>query len=417
MRSPRIQVLLDDAELTPEVHVALQRIEAHTDFLPLTAFSTAPNSEPALARVVLTRDARSLTNGKLGAFLAGFDRAPCATLILSLAPLDAEHPPEQRTPDRPIRFAFDLTTEQVVERLNAMLAFSATYEKLRRELEDLKRRDEVLIESLRRFESDLRLAGLIQRDLFRSNPPRVSGATIHTLSRPVEAVSGDILHVARIDEDHVAIAVADATGHGIAGGMLSVFVQRALHGLSAAEAFSPEGVLTRLNREILATQLGECHFVTAVYAVYNERTRQIRWARAGAPYPILVRAAGRPRPVVSEGPLLGVSPNAVFQAVTTQLGRDDALLFHSDGLEGPTSSGVDAELPSWLVKLESDSFEGFFCDLDRRLTTQHDIFVPSDDTSVIAIQCRGGDAQVSEAAGGSISGSRSTPRPSATRLM
>jgi len=135
----------------------------------------------------------------------------------------------------------------------------------------------------------------------------------------------------------VAIAVADATGHGLPAGLLSTFVQQSLRGKDVTgngyRLLEPDEVLTRANASILEARLQECQFVTALYARYDERTRTIRWARGGAPYPILVRNGQRPRQLVSNGPLLGALPRARFEVAEFQLEPGDTLLFHTDGLE------------------------------------------------------------------------------------
>lgn len=404
MAPPRIQVLIDDTKLAPEVRTALDRLDVVAEFLPLSEFSKNESLSPFQARLVLTQDARSLTNGKLSGFLTGFDRTPCSTLIISDVALDASNPPELRTPNRSIRFCEPLSADQLVDRLSAMLGVSTKFESLREELETIKRRDEAMIERLHRLQEELRLAGLIQRDLFKAAAPGLVGASIHALYRPATSVSGDVRHVARLDDEHVAIAVADATGHGLAAALLSVFIQRSLSagGSGGAEhARSPAAVLARLNDELLRADLQECHFVSAVYAVYHEPTRTVTWARAGGPYPVLQRSAEPPREISSAGPLLGVAAEANFETVKLRLGPGDAIWFHSDGLE--CTPGWQSALSVTLAETPANKA---FLALDDKLSS----LPPSDDdVTVVVLQVH------TEGAG--ISGSSSTPKPSATRLM
>ena len=70
----------------------------------------------------------------------------------------------------------------------------------------------------------------------------------------------------------------------------------------------------------------DCQFVTSVVAVFDEDTQVLRWARGGAPYPILLRPGREPQEpkclnrepawhvelLKSDGPLLGVVPRAKF---------------------------------------------------------------------------------------------------------
>ncbi|MGB2986996.1 MAG: SpoIIE family protein phosphatase, partial [Phycisphaerae bacterium] len=132
---------------------------------------------------------------------------------------------------------------------------------LRREVEALKRRDEVQRANLRRLENELKLAASVQRNL-HSPPPTGNGVDFHALYRPADVISGDTYEVVRLDESRVAVALADATGHGLPAGLLSVFVKRSLRGKEAAaggcRVLDPDEVLARANADILGTQLQEC---------------------------------------------------------------------------------------------------------------------------------------------------------------
>ena len=187
-----------------------------------------------------------------------------------------------------------------------------------------------------RFDDQLRQAGSLQRSL-QSPPPAIDGLDVHTLYRPAGAISGDLYDVVRLDETHVSLALADATGHDLAAGLLSVFIKRSLQGKEHRDGgyrlLDPDEVLARANRDLLAVRLEECQFVTAVYAVYNEQTHVIRWARGGGPYPILMRRNQPPRLLISEGTLLGAVPNPTFEVVEHQLEPGDTLILHTDGLE------------------------------------------------------------------------------------
>jgi hypothetical protein len=208
---------------------------------------------------------------------------------------------------------------------------------LRRELEVLKRRHETMKERVRNLDDQLHLAATVQRDLLCSDPPRVEGLDIHTLYRPAQSVSGDVYGVTRLDDAHIAISLADVTGHGLPAAFLTTYVKRGLRGAETLNGqthrLEPDDVLARLNRDILEAQLDDCQFATAIHAVYNERTRVIRWARGGAPYPILGRPGEAPRQIRSEGPIVGAIPEARFEVLEMRLRPGDTLVLHTDGLD------------------------------------------------------------------------------------
>ena len=214
---------------------------------------------------------------------------------------------------------------------------SRTVQSLRAELDEMKRRDEALQDAIEAFRAELRLAGSLQRDLLRKPHPRIRGARLEAVSRPVAEVSGDVLDVLRVDDENVALVLADATGHGFAAGLLGSFVQHVLSGRRVeggpSDRLRPGAMLALLNKELLGASLHECHFVTAIYAVFNERTRTLQWARAGAPYPLLQRFGQTPAPLVSEGILLGVRAEATFPTKRITLSGGDTVVFHTDGVD------------------------------------------------------------------------------------
>ncbi|MBU0719200.1 MAG: hypothetical protein KJ749_13195, partial [Planctomycetes bacterium] len=83
MRPPRIQVLPDDVALTPNIRGALGELEAAVDlhsFTPENACSEPANAD---ARLVVTNSPESVAGRELTQLHQGFDRDPCATLVLT----------------------------------------------------------------------------------------------------------------------------------------------------------------------------------------------------------------------------------------------------------------------------------------------------------------------------------------------
>ncbi|MFQ5494350.1 MAG: PP2C family protein-serine/threonine phosphatase [Phycisphaerae bacterium] len=199
---------------------------------------------------------------------------------------------------------------------------------------------------------------------------------IHAFSRPFDGLGGDVCEVVRLDERHLMITLADATGHDPAAHRMSArFSQsiRARYQAARLRQADPGELLQQVAGDLFDDRHGECHFVTAIHAVYNERSRVIRWARAGAPYPILLRTGHGPRRLLSEGPLLGVVPATSFEVRTLRLDPGDALLFHTDGLEGAVlrregiAAWADMDRTRWYRNLRSGSIEAELRKIGRDL--------------------------------------------------
>lgn len=348
MHRPHIHVLLDDPSMTPSVRGALQDLGAEVEV------SAVDNSTTGLAAAsapfpTAIRHHGVHTSPAAGTRLAGFGDAQSELLALQL------------------------------------------------EVDLLRHREAAQRADIRRLDDELRLAASLQCDLHASLPA-AKDVDIHVLYRPADVISGDTYDVTRLDESHIAITVADATGHGLPAGLLSVFVKRSLCGKELTgdgyRLLDPDEVLARANADILGTELQECQFVTALYAVYDETTRILTWARAGAPYPILVRAGEPPQHLFSDGPLLGVLPHAPFEMVELRLKPGDTVLFHTDGLEtlltaqGRGMGHRRLDQTEWFQTLGDDPVAAHFHQAEGVLDAGEQPEHTRDDVTAVALHVR-----------------------------
>lgn len=183
----------------------------------------------------------------------------------------------------------------------------------------------------------LRLAGLLQRDFLPAQLPNSDDLQWVVTFLPAEWVSGDIYDVARIDEQHIGFYVADAVGHSMPAALLTMFIKQALVMRQTIDKnyriFSPAEVVKNLNVKMAGQKLSGYQFATCCYCLLNVKSRQVTFARAGHPYPILLREGEPPRQLEARGSLLGIFENAQFLQETVQLQKGDRLLLYSDGAE------------------------------------------------------------------------------------
>jgi len=207
-------------------------------------------------------------------------------------------------------------------------------DQLRAELATLRRNHDVLKSKFSDLSEEVRSAGNLQREMLDRPLPTIRGATAHAVQRPAGPVSGDLCQVFRLDSHRIGILLADATGHGVPAALLTTYAKAFLCSpKSNAPGASPSARLEHLNEAIAAFDLTDCQFMTAVYAVFDERTRLLRWARGGAPYPLLFRANGTTAELQGSGPILGIGAEAGFEDCEVQLDPGDVLMLYTDGLD------------------------------------------------------------------------------------
>lgn len=234
------------------------------------------------------------------------------------------------------RSADDRTVAGVLAGLNAAAA----------SLRDSKRRGELLErvntsagKQLEAMHEEMQAAAILQRELLPQRMPEVKGLSFAAISRASSTLSGDSFDVVVLDDEHVGVLVADASGHGIPAALTLMLVSKLMpmtevHA-SGVRILPPGEALTRLNNAFIDRR-GEVHLlVTAAYAVINTRTWTVRCAVAGHPAPMIVGEAKGAAAVVLDagGPPLGAVSDVNYEQCERELNEGDVLAMITDGFD------------------------------------------------------------------------------------
>lgn len=215
----------------------------------------------------------------------------------------------------------------IVASLRLLLAQAASHQRT-------LRRERLAREAIRRHDHELAEAALLQREFLPKRLPRHERFECSVLWRPAWHVSGDIYDVVRIDEHHVGVFLADAVGHGVPAAILAMGLARRLEVRDDdGRPLAPSEVLRRLNRSLVEIRGDLVWFATAVYALHDLRSGEVRLASAGHPAAVLLRRDGGPRAFEASGGLLGIFEEERYLEHAFRLDEGDRLILHSDGLE------------------------------------------------------------------------------------
>ncbi len=214
-------------------------------------------------------------------------------------------------------------------------------DRLQKELALTARIAEGVQEEIGRVDEELQMAAMVQREFLPRELPDVGGTRLAAMWRPAGYVSGDIYDVLRLDEHHIGLFIADAVGHGVPAALLTMVICRSLPTKEVAADGSyrlvpPGEALARLNRFMVSRQGRTARFATAVYAIYDARTRTARIASAGHPAVMHLSAADgdrRMQEISSTGGLLGIFEEETYEEHRVTLAPGEALVLHSDGFE------------------------------------------------------------------------------------
>jgi serine phosphatase RsbU (regulator of sigma subunit) len=224
-----------------------------------------------------------------------------------------------------------------------------------RELALAMRCQEGIRAEIERLHEELHLAASVQQDFTAAPLPRLEALDFGVLFRPVNAVSGDIYSVRDMGGGWASFFVADAVGHGVPAALLTMVLTNSLvvgEETPIGQRPRPMDVMARLNRRLMEGALGMCgRFATGVYGLIDSATRSVTIAGAGHPPPIVLSHEGV-RTLATDGPLLGIFPDAEFTQSTTILKPGETLIVHTDGLEHALKDAGDGSACAHVGELE-----------------------------------------------------------------
>jgi serine phosphatase RsbU (regulator of sigma subunit) len=187
-----------------------------------------------------------------------------------------------------------------------------------------------LAKQLLDINAELAMARQIQLSILPHTLPKLRGLDIAARFLPMTSVAGDFYDFIAIDDRHLGILIADVSGHGLPSALIASMLQVALTA-QRAHASEPGKVLCGLNQALCGkfTQ----NFVTAAFVYMDLDNNCMRYAGAGHPPLLLCPASsGKAAKVVENGLILGLFPEATFEARELPLEPGDRIVLYTDGI-------------------------------------------------------------------------------------
>ena len=345
--------LTNQSQTPPEVRRLLKQQKLSCRILPIEKFFEVRDGFDLIGTVIIdTKDMDTLQQQKLARIIESLEMENIGVILLT----DRVELPIKSFSLAPAKASFSMTstvksvsTEELWIRISANLAYRKKISGItlkpaappkrtpgvyKNKLAEQLCMTGALVDNLA---GQLRLAGLVQQDFLPTQLPNSDEVRWATVFLPAEWVSGDIYNIVRIDEQHIGFYIADVVGHGMPAALLTIFLKQAMVMRETIEdnyrIFSPAEVMKNLNVRMAAQKLSGYQFATCCYCLLNTKTLQLTYARAGHPYPILIRPDEQPEQLQVRGSLLGVFEQAEYVQQTIQLQHGDKLLLYSDGAD------------------------------------------------------------------------------------
>ena len=195
------------------------------------------------------------------------------------------------------------------------------------------------------LERDVAAGSAVQSQMWPGSLPAVPGFDCAAASSPARGVGGDFYDMFSLVDgppeggpyiDHWALLLGDASGKGVAAGLVASAVQARVHTAARLAGLAPPELMSAVHRDLYGSTEG-ARYATAIYATLDARTRRLTLVNAGHP-DVLVISGGHLTRLSASGPALGLMEAGSFSSHELTLEPGALLVAYTDGV----SEALDA---------------------------------------------------------------------------
>lgn len=215
---------------------------------------------------------------------------------------------------------------------------------------------------------------------------------IYASMRPAKEVGGDFYDLFLVDDDHIALVMADVSGKGVPAALF-MMISKTLLKSAAQSGLSPKDVLEKVNKQLCENNDAEM-FVTVWLGIVEISTGRMTCANAGHEYPAIKRKDGRFELYKDKhGFVLAGMEMSKYNEYELELSAGDKIFVYTDGVCEATAAneelyGTDRMIDA-LNKTDKMSCEGIL----KALQADIDSFVGDapqfDDITMLAFEYKG----------------------------
>jgi serine phosphatase RsbU (regulator of sigma subunit) len=185
----------------------------------------------------------------------------------------------------------------------------------------------------KQFSTDINLASEIQRDILPRTAPPLPGLDIVAKSKAASSIGGDSFDFIPTDEHGTLIYIGDASGHGVAAGLIMTMVNTLIRTFSL-QGLSPEEVIHHTNK-MLHNRLSGKRFMSMAMLRWHPKQQRMHFTGAGHEHILVYRSQRKEVELIKTGGVaLHLLPDIskIVQEQELKLGPRDVILLYTDGV-------------------------------------------------------------------------------------
>ncbi len=260
-----------------------------------------------------------------------------------------------------------------------------------KEVLELQRVEFELRSAQEKAENELNIAAQIQRSILPSDFPAFpenDEFDLYAMMKPAREVGGDFYDFFFVDDDHLAMIIADVADKGVPAALFTM-ISRTIFRSIAKQRKSPSQVMTETSN-LLCEGNDTGMFVTAIFAYYHLPTGRITYSNGGHNPALLIGSDGFCRELTQKhGPALGIRTGITYSEDVDTLEPGQIIVLYTDGVTEASSPqdelfGLD-RFTKLICSCTSLNLSQMFNQIDKYLTKfqQGNQF---DDTTVLALK-------------------------------
>jgi sigma-B regulation protein RsbU (phosphoserine phosphatase) len=201
------------------------------------------------------------------------------------------------------------------------------------------------------LERDVRAGSAVQSHMWPGSLPAIPGFDCAAASLPARGVGGDFYDMFAMSNSTVgtlgtvgtvgtlgtlgtpttwALLLGDASGKGVAAGLVASAVQARVHTAARLSNLAPAALMAAVDRDVYATTDG-ARYATAIYATLDAGSRRLTLVNAGHPAVLIAEGSALTR-LDASGPALGLTEAGHFTAHDVTLAPGSLLVAYTDGV-------------------------------------------------------------------------------------
>lgn len=198
------------------------------------------------------------------------------------------------------------------------------------------------------LEHDVAAGSAVQAQMWLGALPAIPGFDCAAASLPARGVGGDFYDAFAIDAAGPpeggasplwALLLGDASGKGVAAGLVASAVQARVHTAARLANLAPAALMSAVDRDVYASIEG-LRYATAIYATLDTASRRVSLVNAGHPAALVFDpSSASVSRVDATGPALGLVESASFAAHAFTLSPGGLLVAYTDGVSEARDAG------------------------------------------------------------------------------